>query len=421
MKYSFLMLLFCCLLIVFSPAKADYWGDYEYITKDDGCIILSYVGNESEVSIPLSFGYYYVVEIGESAFEGNQSLVSITMPATIQRIGNRAFADCTNLETVNISSGLAEIGDEAFYNCESLEILTIPANLQKIGRRAFGGCRTLSYLNDLTGYYPLKVGTGAFDDTEWYQSKTEDFITLSQGYTLLKYNGVDPDPELSWYLASIAEDAFSGNDSVTNLRLPNNLLSLDEGAISNMSSLQTISGGGSLKSVSKGAFRDLPELKSVELPTVDLKSDNFINCPFSPFGTVYSDTYDPSIPDPADELFLSEYVPEFDGIIILHCLQNAGVDGEIVFPDNIRSRPVVIIGEGACQNRDDISSVVLPRYLLGIESWAFSYNENLDTVIFPDNLKWIRADAFTGSGIANNAPVLDGVDVDERAFYSSGN
>ena len=68
MKYSFLMLLFCCLLIVFSPAKADYWGDYEYITKDDGCIILSYVGNESEVSIPLSFGYYNVVEIGESAF-----------------------------------------------------------------------------------------------------------------------------------------------------------------------------------------------------------------------------------------------------------------------------------------------------------------------------------------------------------------
>lgn len=423
MKRFFMLLLFLFpLLTVFGSVDAEYWDEFEYLLRDDGCVIVNYSGNENEVNIPISIDYYYVIEIGDSAFEGNESIVSLTMPSTVQKIGNRAFADCKILETVNISGGLTEIGEEAFYNCENLNIFTLPANLQMIGRRAFGGCKALSYLNDLTGYYPLKVGTGAFDDTEWYQSKTDDFITLSQGYTLLKYTGVDYDPELSWFLASIAEDAFSGNDAVTNLRLPNYLIALNEGSISGMSSLQSISGGASLQSVSEGAFRDLPELKSVELPTVKLTADNFVNCPSSPFGTGYSEAYDPSVPDDADEFFLSDFLPELDGIIILHCSQNAGEDGEIKFPDYIRSRPVVVIGEGACQNRDDISSVILPKYLIGIESWAFSYNENMDSVIFPEGLKWIRADAFNNSGITNYVPVLnDGVEVDERAFYSSLN
>ena len=177
MKRFFMLLLFLFpLLTVFGSVDAEYWDEFEYLLRDDGCVIVDYSGNENEVNIPISIDYYYVIEIGDSAFEGNESLVSLTMPSTVQKIGNRAFADCKNLETVNISGGLTEIGEEAFYNCENLNIFTLPANLQMIGRRAFGGCKALSYLNDLTGYYPLKVGTGAFDDTEWYQSKTDDFI-----------------------------------------------------------------------------------------------------------------------------------------------------------------------------------------------------------------------------------------------------
>ena len=413
------MLLFCFLLSVCSPVQAEYWEDYEYSVEDGGCVILSYTGNEHDVQIPISIGVYYVVEIGNNAFEMNESIVSISMPSTIKKIGSRAFADCINLEIVNISGGLSEIGDEAFFNCSSLKIFTLPASLQAIGKRAFGGCRSLSYLNDLTGLNPLKVGSGAFDDTEWYQVKSGDYITLAKGYTLLKYKGNENDPDFPWFMTSIAEDAFSGNDSVINLRLPNYISELGEGAISDMSSLKYVSGGGSLKSVSKGAFRDLPKLEKVDLPTVELTASNFVNCPFVPFGTDYSEVYDPSIPDPADEFFLSDYNQELNGIIIKHCLKNAENNGEIIFPDTIRNRPVVIIGEGACQNRDDISSVVLPKYLVGIESWAFSYNENMDSVIFPENLKWIEADAFTNSGITDHAPFFNGVDVDERAFHSS--
>ena len=419
MKHCLLILLFCFLLILGGPAKAEFWEGYEYELRDDGCVILSYSGEESEISIPLSFDYYYVVEIADSAFEGNKSLISVSMPSSIQRIGSRAFSDCTNLETVNISAGLTEIGEEAFNNCKSLQIFTLPANLQKIGKRAFGGCSALNYINDLSGIYPLEIGAGALDDTEWFRLQKDDFVTLSQGYALLKYNGNDYDPEFSWFLASIAEDAFKGNDSVEILHLPNYLTSLHSGAISGMSSLKEVYGGENLRTVSEGAFRDLPVLGNVGIANADLNADNFINCPLSPYGTRYSEPYDPSVPDRADEFFISDYDSELDGIIILHCLPNAGFDGEIIFPDYIRSRPVVVVGEGACQDRDDISSVVLPKYLIGIESWAFSYDENLDSVIFPKELKWIRADAFTNSGITNYRPVLDGVDVDERAFYSS--
>ena len=38
-----------------------------------------------------------VVEIGAQAFEGNTKLKSVTLPATIEIIGRRAFAECKNL------------------------------------------------------------------------------------------------------------------------------------------------------------------------------------------------------------------------------------------------------------------------------------------------------------------------------------
>ncbi|MBO5778766.1 MAG: leucine-rich repeat domain-containing protein [Clostridia bacterium] len=53
-----------------------------------------------------------------------------------------AFAGCTRLCSC-ISRGLTEIGDFAFADCESLHSLSLPKTVEKIGRGAYKGCALL--------------------------------------------------------------------------------------------------------------------------------------------------------------------------------------------------------------------------------------------------------------------------------------
>jgi len=55
-----------------------------------------------------------VVEIGNSAFEGNLFLKTVTLPKTVTKIGARAFCDCSNA-TINYPAA-AEVGTDAFKN-----------------------------------------------------------------------------------------------------------------------------------------------------------------------------------------------------------------------------------------------------------------------------------------------------------------
>ena len=420
MRKSIPFLIFILFLTCFLSVSGDNWGDYEYIIRDGGAIILSYSGNETTINIPYSFGAYYVTEIADRVFEGNTNITSVKMPGTIERIGDRAFAGCTNMKDLVLSVGLKSIGDEAFLNCESVLSLSLARSIEYIGKRAFGGCTTLTYITDMTGEALKFVGSGAFDDTYWFKNKTGTEVMLGQGYVLLKYRGNEEAPNLQWYILTIAEDAFAGNTSIVTLNLPNYMTSLQPGSISGMPNLKNVTGGTQITYAAEGAFRDLPNLVSVDLPQVELTRANFLDCPQCPYGSETSVSYDPSIPDVTDFQFLSEYNSELDGIIILHCLRKTEYpDGELVIPDYIRGKRVVLIGEGACQDRNDIRKVYLPEYLIGIESWAFAYDENLVRVEFPDNIQYIGADAFNNCPISLDPPVFQNVDVDPRAFYVS--
>ena len=65
------------------------------------CRVVGYTGNASTLVIGEYFSGMQVIEIGESAFENNTALASIDLPDSIQIIGKRAFANCTNLSTMN--------------------------------------------------------------------------------------------------------------------------------------------------------------------------------------------------------------------------------------------------------------------------------------------------------------------------------
>ena len=138
-------------------AATDPVGHYELeavekFTFYDGgngdSVLYSYNGFEEVVTIPATADGKPVTRIDDFAFSSNDYVLEVTIPSSVQRIGNSAFRDCYQLTDVTISgTSLTEIGMEAFCNCFSMETITIPNSLTTIGDNAFNSCSELTSIN----------------------------------------------------------------------------------------------------------------------------------------------------------------------------------------------------------------------------------------------------------------------------------
>ena len=99
-----------------------------------------------------------VTEIGDYAFDGMEMLSCITLSDSVITIGNNAFQNCTNLNTI-IMNGVENIGDYAFNDCKRLTEIVLPDTVKSIGNSAFRNC---SGLNSITMNGVKRIGNYAF-------------------------------------------------------------------------------------------------------------------------------------------------------------------------------------------------------------------------------------------------------------------
>lgn len=140
---------------------------WNFIKNDDGtAAITSYKGKRTEVTVPPIIGKDNVTEIGNAAFTGGVGLVngvrhallefrrtitSITLPESIEVIGDKAFAHCWELSVINIPPNLRIIGERAFMACYKLEKIIIPDTVTDIGNGVFSACTSLKTARLPTG------------------------------------------------------------------------------------------------------------------------------------------------------------------------------------------------------------------------------------------------------------------------------
>ena len=84
-----------------------------------------------------------VIQIGNHAFGGCKSIVSIVLPKTIKKIDDWAFSGCESLATISLPNDLTEIGYGAFSQCRNLKSIIIPSSVTKIANHAFFECKEL--------------------------------------------------------------------------------------------------------------------------------------------------------------------------------------------------------------------------------------------------------------------------------------
>jgi hypothetical protein len=100
--------------------------------------------------------------IGEGAFENSTELESISIPSSVKTIGKKAFFK-SGIETIELKEGLKTIGAEAFAHTP-LNSVKIPQSVVKIGPQAFFSCRKLKdvYISEKTVKFGKEI-LGAYD------------------------------------------------------------------------------------------------------------------------------------------------------------------------------------------------------------------------------------------------------------------
>ncbi len=94
-----------------------------------------------------------VVRIAPYAFSSfnNTTIEAVTLPDSLEEIGESAFAYCTHLTEVTIPDGVTSLGDQ-FNNCSRLERVYLPAGLAEISVYAFAGDEAIQEM-----VYPGKI------------------------------------------------------------------------------------------------------------------------------------------------------------------------------------------------------------------------------------------------------------------------
>lgn len=99
---------------VYAADETLRWGDYEYQILSGGVKITKYLGNSPIIKIPTSINGVEIWKIGDGAFSGCSSIVSVEIPDGVITIGDGAFSDCVSLNFVSIPYSMAIIGYGAF-------------------------------------------------------------------------------------------------------------------------------------------------------------------------------------------------------------------------------------------------------------------------------------------------------------------
>ena len=215
----------------------------EYSLSDNGTVYtVTGIGTvtSKEIDVPATFNGLPVWEIGTKAFENNLNITKVTLPETLNSIGNLAFTGCTALESIELPYGLTFIGIRAFSGT-ALKTLSIPDSIWGEISIMVDNCVNLEYIK-------LPNGINYIYSRIFYNTPKLKSVTLPES------------------VSSIGAEAFVGS-SIESIKIPKNVWGIFESAFEN-TKIRSVEfeKGSVLESIYEKAFKGCKDLKSIVIP-----------------------------------------------------------------------------------------------------------------------------------------------------------
>lgn len=419
--------------------------------------------------------YPHVTELGDYAFANCDNIQSVTLPTTLERIGVRAFSNCTILNRINnldennqtasdvydyyLPAALKTIGDYAFENNISVTSIIVPSTTTTMGKAQFGGCKILATLSipflgttnvtmaDQTNYtvdaYNIRYNdmSKLFDANEipsktfGYLFDTYDYLaTPSEEVAVLSAEAATSVPVeqcgITYYLPSTLKTLY-----ITAL------VGINENALRNCSMIETLVIGDTCQFIDYAALARMAGLKNITMPFVGhnldaanaYKSFGFLFGPEA-FGTGATASLDTYLSDNYYGRYLRapriEYIKltqethiDYQGFINLTTLKTMILPDTLTAIDSTASGYVAVYGYypdyryAYYTNHDSYSASTggSDAYWGSAVSFAFANCVSLTNLILPESLTAIGRYAFA------NCDSLTSITIPENViFYNNG-
>lgn len=325
--------------------------------------------------------------IGADAFKNCINLVEIEIKdnggeKVDLKIGSNAFSGCKKLGKITLSDRLVEMGDGVFGNCEALVTIKLPASLQRFGTygndengnevlvslNAFEGCKALETITveDGNKYYLAQNGVLYSGETD----ASSAFVAKQLIVSPVANNGEIIVPST---VTKVWTNAFNGNTGITKIIF-------ESGA------------GYELKEIDEKAFYNCKALEEIILPKglEVLKSNTFENCRALTKVTVPCTValVETSVFSNCSNLSIVEF--EKTGVDDKY-VELVIADGKTTTSGSNQETKTYYYGSFAgCAS---LETVMFPERLVSLGSYAF-VDSGITTIEFPSTLKSMGESVF---------------------------
>ena len=188
-------------------------------------------------------------------------------------IPSYAFWYCDELTGVTIPNSVETIGEGAFSICSNLSDIRVPASVKNIGQSAFYGCGKRSSII-------VEPGNRVYDSRDNCNAIMEtvtDVLILGSSNTIIPEDCIE-----------IGEDAFYQCVELTGITIPNSVQTIGTHAFAYSQKLTEVTIGSGVTSINYGAFDTCTELKEItSLAKIAPQIDSKVFANIKSRGTLY--------------------------------------------------------------------------------------------------------------------------------------
>lgn len=327
---------------------------------------------------------YFDVEgsLDKSKLTSSDTIKKVIAGSKVTSIGEKAFMDCTSLESVELSDSVTSIELGAFWRCNSLKSVIIPNGVTTINGRVFSNC---SSLTDIT--LPNDITT--IDNLAFYDCESLTGITLPNKLT------------------TIGQEAFQDCSNLTDVTIPSGVKSIGEEAFDNCPSLQTISANPTTPpKLGKNAIPTT--IQTIYVPI------NYVSAYKSASG--WSSFADKIQRQNIGSLTNAMYVKYTDNTEHIYYNltkidRNTDQSGSYYLKEIIIYDGVTTIGDFSFNNRTNLTTVTIPISVTTIGEYAFAGDTKLKNINYNGTMaqyKSITKGNYWNHGMSATVTCTDG-------------